>query len=267
MSVASARSALAARVAAAGLDWIVPEWAAPGWVCALSTTRHGRAGAPFDLARNHSQFAAARAELRRWLPADPVWLAQVHGAAICDADAATALAGPPPPEADAAVARGTAVVCAVRTADCLPVLLSDRKGTVVAAAHAGWRGVAAGVLEASIAAMRTAPAEISAWLGPAIGPAAFEVGADVYAAHCAADAGAAECFAPHRPGKWLADLYALARRRLQRAGVSAIAGGGRCTLTESGTFHSHRRDGAAAGRMATLIWIAAAPRGREMREH
>ncbi len=246
MSAQGPRSALAAQLAAAGLDWIVPEWPAPQRVCALSTTRHGRVGVAFDLARSHPQAAAARAELRRWLPAAPLWLAQVHGAAICDADATSAREGAPPPEADAAVARGTGIVCAVRTADCLPVLFSDRNGTVVAAAHAGWRGLAAGVLEATVVAMRAAPAEISAWLGPAIGPRAFEVGADVFAAHCAADPGAAECFAPLRPGKWLADLYALARRRLQRAGVAAIAGGGRCTLTESGCFHSHRRDGAAA---------------------
>jgi copper oxidase (laccase) domain-containing protein len=113
------------------------------------------------------------------------------------------------------------------------------------------------VLEAALAAMRAPPATVLAWLGPAIGPQVFEVGGDVLAAHCADDPGAAQCFAPHRPGKWLADLYALARRRLERAGVVAIHGGGRCTLSEPETFYSYRREGVGAGRMATLIWIAA----------
>jgi polyphenol oxidase len=259
MSERDASGALAARVAAAGLDWLVPDWPAPARVCALSTTRNGRAGSRFDLARGHPQCESARSELRRWLPADPVWLAQVHGAAICDADAASVRAGSEPPAADAAVARTAGIVCAVQCADCLPVLFTDREGSVVAAAHAGWRGLAAGVLEGTLSAMRVPPAEVYAWLGPAIGPHAFEVGSDVLAAHCAGDPGAAACFAPQRPGKWLADLFALARRRLQRAGVVAIHGGGRCTVSEPATFHSYRRDGAAgAGRMATLIWIAAA---------
>jgi YfiH family protein len=251
-------SALSARLAAAELDWIVPDWPAPAGIRALSTTRNGRAGASFDVARDQPAFDAARDELMRWLPAAPIWLTQVHGTAICDADQARAAASSGPPVADGAVARVSGVVCAVRSADCLAVLLCDRRGSVVAAAHAGWRGLAAGVLEAALIAMRTAPAEVCVWLGPAIGPRAFEVGADVLAAHCAADPGAAQCFEPHRPGKWLADLYALARRRLRRAGVEAIHGGGRCTVTEGATFHSYRRDGAAAGRMATLIWLAPA---------
>jgi YfiH family protein len=258
MNARDASGALAAHIAAAGLDWLVPDWPAPARVCALSTTRNGRGGARFDLARGHAQLETTRSELRRWLPADPVWLAQVHGTAICDADKANVRAGCAPPVADAAVARSSGIVCAVQCADCLPVLFTDRAGSVVAAAHAGWRGLAAGVLEGALAAMRVAPAEVYAWLGPAIGPRAFEVGADVLAAHCAGDPGAAACFVPHRPGKWLANLFALARRRLQRAGVVAIHGGGRCTVTEAATFYSYRRDGAAAtGRMATLIWIAA----------
>ena len=258
MSGRDARGALAARLAAAGLDWLVPDWPAPVSVCALSTTRNGRAGARFDLARGHPQFEAARVELRDWLPADPVWLTQVHGTATYDADKTPLGPGTAPPVADAVVARRGGVVCAVQCADCLPVLFTDRAGSVVAAAHAGWRGLAAGVLEATLAAMRVAPAEVCAWLGPAIGPRAFEVGADVFVAHCGSDPDAAACFVPHRPGKWLADLFALARRRLQRAGVTAIHGGGRCTVTESASFYSYRRDGpVAAGRMATLIWIAA----------
>ena len=258
MNARDANSALAAHFADAGLDWLVPDWPAPAQVCALSTTRNGRGGARFDLARGDPQFEIARSELRRWLPADPVWLAQVHGTAICDADTASVRAGSAPPVADAAIARRPGVVCAVQCADCLPVLFTDRGGSVVAVAHAGWRGLAAGVLEGVLAAMRVAPSDVYAWLGPAIGPRAFEVGADVLAAQCAGDPGAAACFVAHRPGKWLADLFALARRRLQRAGVVTIHGGGRCTVTEAATFYSYRRDGAAAaGRMATLIWIAA----------
>ena len=173
---------------------------------------------------------------------------------MCDADAARA-GDDELRQADAAVARGSGTVCAVLTADCVPVLFTDLAGSVVAAAHAGWRGLAAGVLEATLAAMRVEPSEVLVWLGPAIGPRAFEVGADVLAAHAATDSGASACFTPFRSGKWLADLYGLARRRLARAGVTAVCGGDRCTFTESAVFHSYRRDGAAAaGRMATLIW-------------
>ena len=251
-------SALTARVAAAGLDWIVPDWPAPARVRALSTTRNGRAGARFDPAPGHPQFGIAMTELRRWVPADPVWLDQVHGVAICNADEARTSGQRDRPTADGVVARAPGTVCAVVCADCLPVLFTDRAGSIVAAAHAGWRGLAAGVLEAALAAMHIPPANVLAWLGPAIGPQAFEVGADVLAAHCAGDPDAADCFAPYRPGKWLADLYELARRRLRRAGVVAIHGGGRCTFSEAEVFYSYRRDGAAAtGRMATLIWIAA----------
>ena len=245
-------ASLPRRLQEAGLDWIVPAWPAPAQVRAFSTTRNGEAVAPFDLSRHARAHGAAREQLRRWVPADPVWLAQVHGNAVCDADAARAAGDEP--RADAAVARGTSTVCAVLTADCVPVLLTDLAGGVVAAAHAGWRGLGAGVLEATLAAMRVEPRTVLAWLGPAIGPQAFEVGADVLAAHLASDSGANACFAPLIPGKWLADLYGLARRRLARAGVTAIFGGDRCTFTESAVFHSYRRDGAAAGRMATLIW-------------
>jgi purine-nucleoside/S-methyl-5'-thioadenosine phosphorylase / adenosine deaminase len=244
---------LAARFAAAGLDWIVPEWPAPPQVYALTTTRHAALGLPWL-----SERETAQPELRRWLPDDPVWLAQVHGTSICDADAERARGRSElRPQADGAFARTPTTVCAVLCADCLPVLFTDIQGRVVAAAHAGWRGLAAGVLEAALGAMRVPPANVLAWLGPAIGPRSFEVGADVLDAHCVADPGAAECFAPHRPGKWLGDLYALARRRLTRSGVHAIYGGGRCTFSEPELFHSYRRDGASTtGRMATLIWIS-----------
>ena len=255
MNPPNAGLSLSARLAAAGLDWIVPEWPAAAQVCALSTTRH----AALDLPWRNERADTAQPQLRKWLPSDPVWLAQVHGTTICDADKVRARGQQDPrPKADGAVARAPNTVCAVLCADCLPVLFTDAAGSVVAAVHAGWRGLAAGVLEAALAAMRAPPATVLAWLGPAIGPRSFEVGADVLDAHYAEDPGAAECFAPHRPGKWLGDLYALTRRRLTRSGVHAIYGGGRCTLSERDMFHSYRRDGASAtGRMATVIWIAA----------
>jgi YfiH family protein len=180
----------------------------------------------------------------------------------------------PPPVADAAVTRARGIVLGVRTADCLPVLFADRAGTVVGAAHGGWRGLAAGVLEATVRAMGVPPREVVAWLGPAIGPHKFEVGRDVVDAFCGMDSAAAVCFAPLRDGtrlaadreeekwlaadreeKWLADLYAFARHRLGREGVTAIAGGGYCTMSEADRFFSYRRD-KDAGRMATLIWLA-----------
>ena len=253
MKRTSAADHLQAQFTARGLDWIVPEWPAPASVRAFSTTRSGEAGAAFDLSRRLAS-STARAELRRWLPREPVWLAQVHGSIVCDIDLID-FASSRDPQADAAVARRLHNVCAVLTADCMPVLLTDPRGEVVAAAHAGWRGIASGVLEATLAAMRVDAHGVLAWLGPAIGPRAFEVGADVFEAHCASDSGAAECFLPQQPGKWLADLYELARRRLRRAGVTAIYGGGRCTLGEPALFYSYRRGGAdAASRMATVIW-------------
>ena len=254
MTHARAIAPLPRRLREAGLDWIVPDWAAPPHVQAFSTTRNGEGATLFDLSQRARKDTVTREQLRRWLPADPVWLAQAHGNAVCDADAVRA-GDDDLPQADAVVARGWGTVCAVLTADCVPVLFTDRAGSVVAAAHAGWRGLAAGVLEATLTAMRVDPGEVLVWLGPAIGARVFEVGADVLAAHAATDPGASACFAPLGRGKWLADLYGLARRRLGHAGVTAIRGGDRCTFTESDVFHSYRRDGAAAsGRMATLIW-------------
>jgi YfiH family protein len=250
---------IAAALAAQGLDWIVPEWPAPSRVHALSTTRNGAAGRAIDFAASAPHVASGRELLRRFAPDEPVWLRQVHGAAIADLDA-----GYGGFAADGSVTRTPGTVCAVLSADCLPVLLADCDSRVVAAAHAGWRGLASGVIEAALAAMRIEPASVLAWLGPAIGPRAFEVGSEVVAAFCDPDPGAAECFVPSTKMstnmsanmKWHADLYALARRRLARAGVSAVYGGGRCTLSESGFFHSYRRDGAgASGRMATMIWL------------
>ena len=252
---------LAAALAAQGLDWIVPQWPAPLRVHALSTTRSGAAGQRLDFAPSHAG-AAARESLHRFLPNEPAWLTQVHGIAIADLDAVRDGS-----VADGAITRTPGTVCAVVTADCLPVLLADRGASVVGAVHAGWRGLSAGVVEAAVAAMRIEPSSVLAWLGPAIGPRAFEVGSDVFAAFCDSDPGAAGCFVPYRKSatgtnretfaemKWHADLYALARRRLARIGVSAIFGGGRCTLTEGKSFHSYRRDGGGNGRMATMIWL------------
>ncbi|MDR0702731.1 MAG: peptidoglycan editing factor PgeF [Azoarcus sp.] len=240
--------------------FILPDWPAPPAVRALVTTRlGGHSKAPYDslnlgahVGDDPAAVAANRALLRRHLPAEPYWLEQVHGTAVALADGGARRA---PPRADAAVARAPGAVCAVMTADCLPVLFCDRDGAAVAAAHAGWRGLAAGVLEAAIAAMAMPPARIIAWLGPAIGPAAFEVGDDVRDAFLALDPGACAAFAARETsGKWLADLYALARRRLTRAGVSRIYGGGRCTSTETARFYSYRRDG-ATGRFASLVWL------------
>ncbi|MCC7215717.1 MAG: peptidoglycan editing factor PgeF [Burkholderiales bacterium] len=252
------------RLAQQGLDWIVPAWHGPERVCALFTTRDGgHAAADFDAGPAHptadevaGNVGECRRRLRAWLPADPVWLEQVHGRDVVAVDAAGADAlRAAPPRADAALTRSPGVVLSVRVADCLPVLLADRAASVVAVAHAGWRGLAAGVLETTVAAMQAAPGDIAAWIGPAIGPRAFEVGADVRDAHCADDAGASAHFAPVAAGKWLADLPALARRRLAAAGVADVVVDGACTHAEAARFHSWRRD-RTRGRMALVAWLA-----------
>jgi len=244
-------SALTQRLAHAGLDWIVPQWPAPSSVHALSTTRNAGIGRSIDLAPASPAIDQARESLRRFVPAEPLWLAQQHGTRVVDADEMHAQS----PSADAAVARTTGKVCAILSGDCLPVLFATRDGSVVAAAHAGWRGLAAGVLEATVVSMRIAPDQVVAWMGPSIGASAFEVGDEVRAAFCDLDGEAATAFFAGKPGKWFADLHALARRRLARAGVVEVSGVARCTFTESASFYSYRRGGAdAAGRMATLIW-------------
>ncbi|MEP7183526.1 MAG: peptidoglycan editing factor PgeF [Betaproteobacteria bacterium] len=264
MSRAPAAS-LAERLRTDGLDWIVPDWPAPPQVRAFATTRHGGASAgayaTLNLGRKTVDDPAAVVENHRrvasYLPSPPVWLEQVHGSAVVTLGPHAPHA---PPIADAAVTRQPGVVCAVLTADCLPVVFANRAGTAVGIAHAGWRGLAAGVLEATVAAMAASdarPGDLFAWLGPAIGPAAFEVGADVVDAFCAADPGAIACFAPHRAGKWHADLAALARRRLAAAGVTHIGGGGFCTHADGVRFFSYRRE-RASGRMAAVVWLDAA---------
>ena len=245
--------------------WIVPRWDAPARVGALITTRAGGYGrAPFDtlnlglhVGDDPATVARNRARLRAVLPNEPCWLKQVHGTGVVEACAAPADA-----EGDASVAREAGVVCAVMVADCLPVLLCDRLGRVVAAAHAGWRGLAAGVLEATVQGMQVAPSELLAFLGPAIGPTAFEVGDEVRQAFLAVDPAAAAAFVarptdagPARtPRKWLANIYALAARRLGACGVTRVYGGGDCTYRDAGRFFSYRRDG-ATGRMAAAIWL------------
>lgn len=203
-----------------------------------------------------------RSLLQSLLPAGPCWLTQVHGVQVIDAaahkDFPDKSSSASQPEADAAISSKAGCVCVIQTADCLPVLLSDSRGHVVGAAHAGWRGLSAGVIENTIAAMRRRGAQdIMAWLGPAIGPEQFEVGEDVRNAFIAKNPGMSSAFKP-RPqqhGKYLADIYALARMVMAENGIAHIAGGGFCTVTETGRFYSYRRDG-VTGRMASLIWIA-----------
>jgi polyphenol oxidase len=236
-----------------------PDWLAAARVRAWVTERAGGASsgpyAELNLATHvgdaPQRVAENRARLRAGiaLPGEPVWLEQVHGATVLDLDRDAV--GP----ADGAVTSREGVVCAVLTADCLPVLLADRAGTRVGVAHAGWRGLLSGVLPAAVHAMRAPPAEILAWLGPAIGAASYEVGGEVRDAYLARDARAAAAFTPNARGRWQADLYALARASLAQAGVGAVDGGGFCTYREAARFFSHRRE-APCGRFATLVWLA-----------
>lgn len=237
---------------------IVPDWPAPSGVRGLMTVRTGGVSlapwASLNLGDHVNDdpvhVAANRARVRAWLPDEPVWLNQVHSARVVETGSE------PRPAADACFSRTPGRVCAVLTADCLPVLFCDRAGSVVAAAHAGWRGLASGVLEATVAAMAVPPGDILAWMGAAIGPAAFEVGDEVRETFLALHPATAVAFVPQgAPGKWLADIYALARIRLAHVGVNDVSGGGRCTFTESDSFFSYRRDG-VTGRMASAVWLA-----------
>ena len=237
-------------------DWIVPDWPAPARVKAFITTRAGGASkgpfASFNIGLragdDEQAVAANRARLRASLPANPKWLRQVHGNVVLDADTLSGI-----PEADASFARRPETVCVIQVADCVPVLLADRAGTTVAAAHAGWRGLASGVIENTVRSMALPPGDLMAYLGPGIGPKAFEVGADVRDAFLAHDAAADTAFAPHAPGKWMADLYHLARRRLAALGVTSVHGGNFCTHSDPKRFYSYRRD-KTTGRMAAVIW-------------
>jgi len=238
-------------------DWIVPDWPAPASVKALITTRAGGISTgPFASLNlglragdDPQAVAANRESLNSHLPQQPRWLRQVHGASVVEADALADR-----PEADAAVARRPGTVCAVLVADCIPVLLADRAGTTAAIAHAGWRGLAGGVIENTTRQMAVDPRSLIAYLGPGIGPGAFEVGADVRDAFLARDADAAAAFTPHTAGKWLADLFLLARQRLRRAGVGEVHGGTLCTYSDARRFFSYRRE-RRTGRMAAVIWL------------
>lgn len=191
-----------------------------------------------------------RGNLSRELPAQPLWLRQVHGVNVVDA--AVAVAGT---AADAAFTTRKNVVCAVMAADCMPVLLAGEDGQAVGVAHAGWRGLCAGVIEATVAAMRVQPGRLLAWLGPAIGPEAYEIGGEVRDAFLAHSANAESAFTATRPGHWRLDLYAIARQRLAALNVSRVYGGGFCTASDAARFFSYRRD-KASERMAAAIWLA-----------
>lgn len=238
--------------------WLTPDWPAPANVRACVTTRAGGVSLePFDsfnLGDHVGDDPAAVAENRRRLTAElgcrPAWLSQVHGIDVVEADPAVVST------ADASWSATRGIACTIMTADCLPALFCDRAGTRVGAAHAGWRGLAGGVLEATVDAMGVAPAELLVWLGPSIGPRAFEVGAEVREAFLVGHAEAERAFVPSaNAGKFMADIYELARIRLAAKGVTAVYGGDFCTFTENERFYSYRRS-SRTGRLASLIWLA-----------
>ncbi len=230
-----------------------PDWPAPANVKSLQTTRHGGISAvpyaSFNLGDHVGDAAAAVAANRQQLPSPAAWLKQTHSTIVVDAATVTS-----PIEADASFCRTAGVVSVVMTADCLPLLLCDQQGTVVAAAHAGWRGLCDGVIEATIDAMDVPTGSIMVWLGPAIGPSAFEVGDDVFDEFTRHDAAAADAFTAKANGKWLGNMYQLARQRLNQRGITQIYGGTECTFSDSERYFSYRRDG-VTGRMASLIWL------------
>jgi hypothetical protein len=278
------------------IELVFPDWPAPAAVRACTTTRRGGVSegpyADFNLAShvgdNAGHVIANRAKLRArlGLTVEPVWLTQVHGTRVVDAgqvgsmgsdsielglhaasglhtgsiesDPIERLPTGTAPEADGSVAFGPGVACAVLTADCLPVIFCTVDGTRVGAAHAGWRGLAAGILEATAAALNRPPHEVMAWIGPGIGADAYEVGPDVREAFVRADAASEAAFVPGQPGRWWADMYRLARLRLAAAGVTTVYGGGLCTYADAERFYSFRRD-RTTGRMATLVWIDGTP--------
>ena len=240
---------------------LVPDWPAPKNVRSLQTTRVGGVSvAPYDslnLSSNVGDLPLSvernRMLLEPLLPSEPIWLKQVHGVTVADATDAGCW-----PEADACVSSHPGAVCVVMTADCLPVLLCDDRGSVVGAVHAGWRGLCDGVIEHAVSAMGVAPDTLMAWLGPAIGVTAFEVGLDVREEFIARDPKSTAAFVPHVPNKWRADIYQLARLRLSGLGVDRVYGGGLCTHTDHARFFSYRRDN-VTGRTGTLIWLDAPP--------
>lgn len=251
-----------------GPGLLIPDWPAPPRVRAAFTLRTGGVSggsyASLNLGRHVGDEPLAVAENRRriavglQLPAEPLWLSQVHGTQVVAADELSP--DGEAPRGDAAVTRQAGRVLAVQVADCLPVLLATRDGSAVGVAHAGWRGLAAGVLEASVAALGGAGAQLHAWLGPAIGPGHFEVGEEVRTAFCAHDGAAAVAFELNERGRWQCDLHRLARQRLAALGLQSLHGEPHCTYGEPEAFFSFRRDG-TTGRMAALIWLEAARSG------
>ncbi|GJL74975.1 peptidoglycan editing factor PgeF [Nitrosomonas sp.] len=254
------------------INTIIPDWPAPGHVKAMFTTRHGGvsngihgAYATLNLGTHVNDHpgnvAINRALLRKYLPGDPQWLQQVHGAdPVWMEQAGTQPKNANGEQGDAALSRQYNTVCAIMVADCLPVFLCDTAGTTVGVVHAGWRGLAAGVIERSIAAMQIDNNQLMAWLGPAIGPDYFEVGDEVRTAFVSHDSRAARAFTTkinsleHTEKKWFANIFELARQRLASTGVTRIYGGGICTYSDPARFFSYRRDG-ETGRMAALIWM------------
>ena len=243
----------------AGFSVLEPQWPAPRTVRAAFTLRGGGVSvgpyASLNLGAHVGDEAAAVAENRRLLrarlklPREPEWVEQVHGTVVLDLEAPAGA-----PVADAVIARRCGQVCVVQVADCLPVLLGSVRGDAVAVAHAGWRGLAGGVLEATVAQLAIDPRELLAWLGPAIGPQHFEVGGEVRAAFLAHDVAATSAFTANDRGRWQCDLRALARQRLYAAGVEAVYSVDSCTYSDPARFFSYRRDG-RCGRMAALIWL------------
>ena len=255
--------------AAPGERWLEADWPAPPGVRALTTMRRGMgvSRAPFDgfnLGLRNGDDPDAALENRRQLeaalglPSAPRWLRQVHGTNVfllpASGEKMPKADEGQEPTADASVTSTPGSVLAILTADCLPVVFAAKDGSEIAVAHAGWRGLVAGVLEATVAAMRTPPSRLVAWLGPAAGPGAYEIGAEVFDAFALCDPRAETAFVPTRPGHWNVDLYALAKRRLADVGVVDVHGGGLCTMSDPSRFFSHRRD-QRTGRMATLAWI------------
>lgn len=239
------------------INVIHPQWPAPATVRAFTTTRTGGVSAApwkslnlgLNCGDNRSNVLKNRELVAKMIPAPPAWLKQTHGTGVIHHDSPATAEN----EADAAVATRAGCVCAVLTADCLPVLFTNISGTEVAAAHAGWKGLAAGVLESTVRHMRSTPGDIIAWIGPCIGPSAYEVGSEVREAFCHDDRTARSAFMPSG-ARWLADLPMLARQRLARSGVRGVFGGEHCTFAGKDRFFSYRRDG-ITGRMATLIWF------------
>lgn len=260
VATAAATAAKTTKTMSSSPSFFIPDWPAPKNVRSLVTTRHGGASqgafSSFNLGSHvgdePSVVAANRNGLTAMVQGTPAWLNQVHGTRVFNA--ANYSPDAQAPDADASFCEIVGPVCTVMTADCLPVLFCDQAGGVVAAAHAGWRGLLAGVLDETVTAMRVPGPNLLAYLGPAIGPRAFEVGDEVRSAFAAVDEAAVEAFKPSEPGKWLADIYLLARQRLAKRGVTRIYGGFLCTVSDPDRFYSYRRDG-QTGRLASMIWL------------